>query len=73
MQGTGGVKVCVEGRFAWEMKMDDQLEVQAAEKPLLLIGSPRKGYFDILRNKLNWGGRSDGPVAAGCCGGKLPD
>jgi len=51
------VKVIVDGRFAWEMTADHQLEMAAAEKPLLLIGSPRKGYFDILRNKLNWGGR----------------
>ncbi|MDH3394157.1 MAG: NAD(+)/NADH kinase [Desulfobulbaceae bacterium] len=66
---AGKVKVIVDGRFAWEMTMDDQLEVRAAEKPLLLIGSPRKGYFEILRNKLNWGGRSDGSVAGSCCGG----
>ena len=66
---AGEVKVIVDGRFAWEMKKDDQLEVQAAEKPLRLIGSPRKGYFEILRSKLNWGGRSDGSDIGGCCGG----
>ncbi|MDH3360033.1 MAG: NAD(+)/NADH kinase [Desulfobulbaceae bacterium] len=65
---AGDVKVIVDGRFAWEMKNDDQLEVQAAEKPLRLIGSPIKGYFEILRNKLNWGGRSEVPAAGGCCG-----
>ncbi len=65
---AGEVKVIVDGRFAWEMKKDDQLEVQAAEKPLRLIGSPCKGYFEILRNKLNWGGRADGTDAGGCCG-----
>ena len=67
---AGEVKVIVDGRFAWEMKKGDQLEVQAAEKPLLLIGSPRKGYFEILRSKLNWGGRSEGlPSGDCCCGG----
>ncbi len=65
---AGEVKVIVDGRFAWEMKKDDALEVKAAEKPLRLIGSPRKGYFEILRNKLNWGGRTDGADAGGCCG-----
>jgi NAD+ kinase len=50
------VKVIVDGRFTWEMKENFQLEVEVAEKPLLLISSPQKGYFEILRNKLNWGG-----------------
>lgn len=65
---AGEVKVIVDGRFAWEMKKNDQLEVKAAEKPLLLIGSPRKGYFEILRNKLNWGGRFDELASNSCCG-----
>lgn len=50
------VKVIVDGQFAWEMHAGDTLEVEAAEKPLRLICSPRKGYFEILRGKLNWGG-----------------
>lgn len=50
------VKVIVDGQFAWDMKGDDVLEVQEAEKPLLLICAPNKGYFEILRGKLNWGG-----------------
>jgi NAD+ kinase len=32
------------------------LEVKTAEKPLYLVSMPQKGYFEILRNKLNWGG-----------------
>lgn len=56
-QVTGrDVKVIVDGQFAWEMHAGDTLEVEAAEKPLKLICSPRKGYFEILRGKLNWGG-----------------
>jgi len=35
------------------------MRVEVAEKPLLLISSPHKGYFAILRNKLNWGGNTD--------------
>ncbi len=51
------VKIILDGRFAWDMKENDLLEVEAAPKPLRLINSPKKGYFEILRNKLNWGGR----------------
>lgn len=54
------VKVLVDGRFSWDMSKDDYLVVEAAKKPLKLYGSPKQGYFTILRNKLNWGGRDTG-------------
>ncbi len=54
--GPTSVQVIVDGRQTWEMGEKDVLEVMAAEQPLLLICSPKKGYFEILRNKLNWGG-----------------
>jgi NAD+ kinase len=60
---TNDLKVIVDGRQAWDMKEEDLLEVEKAENPLRLLGSPLKGYFEILRNKLNWGG-GDGPPAA---------
>ena len=50
------VKVIVDGRFAWNMLENSQLEVKTAAKPLYLVSMPQKGYFEILRNKLNWGG-----------------
>ncbi|GAB4344567.1 MAG: NAD(+)/NADH kinase [Desulfobulbaceae bacterium] len=54
------VKIMVDGRYSWDMNQEDCLVVEAARKPLLLYGSPRQGYFSILRNKLNWGGRDAG-------------
>lgn len=51
------VKVMVDGRHTWDMAENNCLIVEAAEKPLRLYSSPNKGYFAILRNKLNWGGR----------------
>ncbi len=50
------VKVIVDGRFAWKMEENSRLEVTTAKKPLHLISMPQKGYFEILRSKLNWGG-----------------
>jgi NAD+ kinase len=50
------VKVIVDGRFTWKMVENSRLEVKTASKPLNLISMPQKGYFEILRNKLNWGG-----------------
>jgi len=50
------VKVIVDGRFTWKMVENSRLEVKTAANPLHLISMPQKGYFEILRNKLNWGG-----------------
>jgi len=52
------VKVMVDGKLGWTLEETDALRVEAADKPLLLISSPHKSYFTILRNKLNWGGSS---------------
>lgn len=50
------IKVILDGRSTWDMTEGDQLEVEVSESPLRLICPPRKGYFEILRRKLNWGG-----------------
>lgn len=65
------VKVMVDGRFSWEMRKDDCLVVEAARKPLKLYSSPEKGYFTILRNKLNWGGRTTGFPLPEKCGREI--
>jgi NAD+ kinase len=52
------IKVIVDGRATFTMANGEHLEVMAAEQPLRLVCSPHKGYFEILRNKLNWGGRT---------------
>lgn len=52
------IKVILDGRSTWDMTEGDQLEVEVADNPLRLICPPRKGYFEILRRKLNWGGRA---------------
>nr|MBF0222571.1 NAD(+)/NADH kinase [Desulfobulbaceae bacterium] len=50
------VKVIVDGKIAWDMEANDFLEVRASEKRLQLIGSSKQDYFEILKNKLSWGG-----------------
>lgn len=64
------VKIMIDGRYTWDMAENNCLVVEAAEKPLRLYSSPNKGYFTILRNKLNWGGRESGfplPKIAAYC------
>lgn len=53
---AGQVKVIVDGEIRWTITENDYLLVQRASKPLVLISSPWKSYFNILRSKLNWGG-----------------
>ena len=53
-------KVIIDGRVVWDMQGDQTLEVMASDRTLQLIGSPQKGYFEILRNKLGWGGITRG-------------
>jgi NAD+ kinase len=53
-QPSHKVKVMADGRLAWIMEASNYLRVEAAPKPLRLISSPHKGYFAILRSKLNW-------------------
>jgi len=55
---SNNVKVIIDGMSVWEMSAEDTLEVVASEKKLRLVCSPQKDYFEILRNKLNWGGGS---------------
>lgn len=59
MAPASDTKIMSDGRLTWVMQADDFLVVEAAAKPLRLISSPHKGYFTILRRKLNWG-RCDG-------------
>jgi NAD+ kinase len=55
---AGQVKVIVDGKLQWTITENDYLVVRKAAKPLLIVSSPWKSYFHILRNKLNWGGAS---------------
>ncbi len=53
---AGKLQVITDGCRYGELQPGDTLEIAAAEKKLRLISSPWKGYFEILRSKLNWGG-----------------
>lgn len=48
------LQVIVDGRPHENLQAGDTLELGAAEKGLRLVSSPWKGYFAILRGKLNW-------------------
>jgi len=65
---AGQVKVIVDGELQWTITENDYLLVKKASKPLLIISSPWKSYFNILRSKLNWGGAAiDIPLPEKVC------
>jgi NAD+ kinase len=65
---AGQVKVIVDGELQWTITENDYLLVKKASKPLLIVSSPWKSYFNILRSKLNWGGAADDiPLPAQVC------
>jgi NAD+ kinase len=48
------VMLTIDGQWATELKFGDRVEISQAPKPLKLYRSV-KSYFDVLREKMNWG------------------
>ncbi len=51
------VFLTVDGQVGFPMERGDTVEVEKAPARVLLIESPYKGYFEVLRTKLGWGER----------------
>ncbi|MGN6104726.1 MAG: NAD(+)/NADH kinase [Kofleriaceae bacterium] len=53
-----GTILTVDGQWGHSFLPGDAVEITAAKQPLVLFASP-KGFFDVMRDKLHWGVRSD--------------
>lgn len=53
-----GVVLTIDGQWAHSFLPGDRIEIKAAPRPLVVFNSEKR-YFDILREKLHWGARSD--------------
>ncbi|MDF1614779.1 NAD(+)/NADH kinase [Desulfurivibrio dismutans] len=53
---AANLQVIADGHRCGELRPGDILEIAAADRKLRLVTSPWKGYFEILRGKLNWSG-----------------
>jgi NAD+ kinase len=49
------VLVTVDGQVSEQVQPGDSIRVVQAKQTVSFVLSPKKGYFDILRTKLNWG------------------
>jgi NAD+ kinase len=56
--GARGVMLTVDGQWATSFLPGDSVEMTAAARPLVLLSS-RQSFFDVMRDKLNWGVRLD--------------
>jgi len=50
------VYLALDGQRGAPMDCGDVVEVRRSEHELRLVSSPKRGYFDLLREKLGWGG-----------------
>jgi NAD+ kinase len=53
-----GVMITVDAQWGHSFMHGDVVEISAAEKPLLMFAS-KQSFFDVMRDKLHWGARSD--------------
>jgi len=49
------VLVTVDGQMSQILQAGDVVKIHQARQTVKFVISPQKGYFDILRTKLNWG------------------
>jgi NAD+ kinase len=50
------VSLTFDGQVGFDLKHSDDILVYTSKKKIKLIKSPAQGYFEILREKLSWGG-----------------
>lgn len=47
----------LDGQLAVEMRIDDAIRIEAHPKPARLVRVARRGFFEVLHQKLGWGER----------------
>jgi NAD+ kinase len=57
MNGNDEVFVTFDGQSGHALQADDVVLIERAERPLCLVRSAQRSYFDVLRQKLKWGER----------------
>ena len=57
MNGNDEVFVTFDGQSGHALQSGDIVAISRADRPLRLVRSPGRSYFDVLRQKLKWGER----------------
>jgi NAD+ kinase len=56
MEEGDEVFVTFDGQSGFALQADDVISVRCAERPLRLVKSSQRTYYELLRQKLKWGG-----------------
>lgn len=51
------VQLCLDGQRVYQLRYGDTVRVRSARHRLRLLQNPKSPYFEMLREKLSWGGR----------------
>ena len=57
MNGNDEVFVTFDGQSGHALQAEDVVTIERATRPLCLVRSAQRSYFDVLRQKLKWGER----------------
>jgi NAD+ kinase len=57
MNGNDEVFVTFDGQSGHALQAGDAVTIERASRPLCLVRSAQRSYFDVLRQKLKWGER----------------
>jgi NAD+ kinase len=57
MNANDEVFVTFDGQSGHALQAGDTITIRRADRPLLLVRSASRSYFDVLRQKLKWGER----------------
>jgi NAD+ kinase len=57
MNGNEEVFVTFDGQSGHALQSGDIIAIRRAPRPLRLVRSASRSYFDVLRQKLKWGER----------------
>jgi len=57
MNGNDEVFVTFDGQSGHALRSGDVVRIERATRPLRLVRSANRSYFDVLRQKLKWGAR----------------
>jgi NAD+ kinase len=58
MDSNSEVFVTFDGQSGFPLQASDVVSVRRAARPLQIIKTPNRTYFEVLRSKLRWGGRT---------------
>ena len=59
--GAEDVFITYDGQEGYPLRAGDVVRVRRAERTLRLVKAPARSYFQLLREKLNWGERGHSP------------